>query len=159
LHPFYRPTTITATPPASGRNVITANGAIGSREELDDVYALGDCARVPNEATPERHDPPTCQHALRQAKALARTLHGDGRPYRYKSIGEGATLGRDKGIARLFRIKLRGGVAAFVTRFYHLQQVPLLSRRRRILADGLLSTVLRRDMVELGSIQQRQIER
>lgn len=33
-----------------------------------DVWALGDCARVPNAATPQRPDPPTCQHALRQAR-------------------------------------------------------------------------------------------
>lgn len=122
-------------------------------EGRDNIWALGDCARVPNKATPERPDPPTCQHALRQARALARSLHGRSRPYRYKSIGEGVTLGRDKGIARLFGIRIRGRCAALVTRFYHLRQVPLFSRRLRILADGLLSTVLRRDMVELGSIE------
>jgi hypothetical protein len=34
------------------------------------VWALGEFARVPNEATPERPDPPACQHALRQARCL-----------------------------------------------------------------------------------------
>ena len=32
------------------------------------VWALGDGAAVPNQATPGRVDPPTCQHALRQAR-------------------------------------------------------------------------------------------
>src|SRR5436190_23531806 len=36
------------------------------------VWALGDGARVPNEATPGRLDPPTSQHALRQARRLAK---------------------------------------------------------------------------------------
>ena len=31
---------------------------------------------VPNEATPGQTDPPTCQHALRQARRLAKNLHG-----------------------------------------------------------------------------------
>ena len=33
-------------------------------EGHDDVWALGDCAAVPNTKTPGRTDPPTCQHAL-----------------------------------------------------------------------------------------------
>src|SRR5262249_36189567 len=37
-------------------------------EGLDDVWALGDGAAVPNTRTPGAFDPPTCQHALRQAR-------------------------------------------------------------------------------------------
>src|SRR5262249_30500487 len=40
-------------------------------EGCEGVWALGDCAAVPNAATPDRHDPPTSQHALRQARRLA----------------------------------------------------------------------------------------
>jgi NADH:ubiquinone reductase (H+-translocating) len=120
-----------------------------------DVWALGDCAGVPNDATPGLTDPPTCQHALRQAKALARSLHGRKRAYSYRSLGEGATLGRDKGIMRFRNLMLRGRVAALATRVYHLQAVPLRSRRLRILTDGLLSQLLRRDVVELGTIEPR----
>ena len=40
-------------------------------EGRDDIWALGDCARVPNAATPGTCDPPTSQHALRQARTLA----------------------------------------------------------------------------------------
>src|SRR6266516_4235409 len=46
-------------------------------EGLPNVLALGDCARVPNEATPDRPDPPTSQHALRQARRLAKNLRGE----------------------------------------------------------------------------------
>ena len=46
-------------------------------EGLDDVWALGDCAAVPNARTPGQTDPPTCQHALRQARRLAKNLTGD----------------------------------------------------------------------------------
>jgi NADH:ubiquinone reductase (H+-translocating) len=40
----------------------------------ENVWALGDSARVPNAATPELPDPPTSQHALRQARRLAKNL-------------------------------------------------------------------------------------
>ena len=110
---------------------------------------------MPNAATPGRPDPPTCQHAVRQAAAVARSLTGDVEPYRYRSIGEGATLGRGRGIARVHGVHVRGRLGGLLTRAYHLRVVPSGSRRWRILADALLSVVLRRDIVELDAIEPR----
>ena len=50
-------------------------------EGLDGVHALGDIAAVPNAAT-DSFDPPTCQHALRQARRLSRNLQGRGQAVR-----------------------------------------------------------------------------
>jgi NADH:ubiquinone reductase (H+-translocating) len=123
-------------------------------EGRTNVWSLGDCARVPNQATPERPDPPTCQHALRQARRLAKNLRGKERVYRYRMIGQGATLGRDKGIANLLgKINFRGFAGAMFTRLYHLYQLPLRSRRLRVLTDGSLSTIFGRDMAELGVLE------
>ncbi len=94
-------------------------------EGHDGLWALGDCARVPNERTPGRPDPPTSQHALRQARRLAKNLRGDVKPYRYRTLGQVATLGRYKGIALVFGLPLRGFIGWFVTRTYHLYQLPL----------------------------------
>lgn len=60
------------------------------------LWALGDCAAVPNTATPGRVDPPTSQHALRLAKRLTKNIAGERRPYGYKMLGEVAALGRYK---------------------------------------------------------------
>ena len=68
-------------------------------EGLENVWALGDGASVPNLATPDHPDPPTSQHALRQARRLAKNLTGDLKPYRYRMLGQVATLGRYRGIA------------------------------------------------------------
>ncbi len=43
-------------------------------EGSDDVWSLGDCAAVRNTKTPGALDPPTCQHALRQSRRLAKNL-------------------------------------------------------------------------------------
>jgi NADH dehydrogenase len=136
--------------PLDDRGRIRVDASLRVRGRTD-IWALGDCAAVPNAATPDAFDPPTCQHAIRQARTVAASLAGDARPYRYTSIGEGATLGRSAGIARVFGLHVRGRLGALVTRAYHVQAVPVLSRRLRILADGLLSTVLRRDIAELGT--------
>src|SRR5918992_1350436 len=107
-----------------------------------------DCARVPNQAA-EDPDPPTCQHALRQARRLAKNLNGDVRPYRYRMLGQVATLGRYKGIADVLGIRLRGFVGWFVTRTYHLYQLPLVTRKLHVVVDWTTALFFRRDIAEL----------
>jgi NADH:quinone reductase (non-electrogenic) len=119
---------------------------------LEHVWALGDCARVPNEATPGQFDPPTCQHALRQARRLTKNLTGTPRPYRYRMLGQVATLGRHKGIADVLGLRLRGFLGWFVTRTYHLYQLPLLTRKLRVVTDWTVALFFRRDIAELGML-------
>jgi NADH dehydrogenase len=121
-------------------------------EGHDKLWALGDCARVPNEATPEHPDPPTSQHSLRQARRLARNLQGDPKPYRYRTLGQVATLGRYKGIALVFSLPLKGFIGWFVTRTYHLYQLPLISRKLRVVTDWTVALLFRRDIAELGML-------
>jgi NADH dehydrogenase len=115
------------------------------------VWALGDCARVPNTRS-DRPDPPTCQHALRQARRLAKNLDGDLEPYGYRMLGQVATLGRYKGIADVLGVRLRGFPGWFVTRTYHLYQLPLLSRKLRVVVDWTVALLFKRDVVDLGSL-------
>ena len=121
-------------------------------EGLPQVWALGDCARVPNEATPDRPDPPTSQHALRQARRLAKNLRGDPKPYRYRMLGQVATLGRHKGIAEVMGLKLRGFLGWWITRTYHLYQLPLISRKLRVVTDWTIALLFRRDIAELSML-------
>jgi NADH dehydrogenase len=120
-------------------------------EGIEHVWALGDCARVPNRASHEP-DPPTSQHALRQARRLAKNLRGDPQPYRYRMLGQVATLGRYKGIADVLGVRLTGFLGWFVTRSYHLYQLPLLSRKLRVVVDWTVSLFFRRDIAELGML-------
>jgi NADH dehydrogenase len=125
------------------------------------VWALGDCAAVPNAATPGQSDPPTCQHALRQARRLARNLEAskDGRdpkPFRYRMLGQAATLGRHKGIADVLGLPLSGFLGWFFTRNYHLFQLPLFSRKLRVVADWTTGLFFRRDIAELGTLGHRE---
>ena len=122
-------------------------------EGHDHVWALGDDAAVPNAATPGSVDPPTSQHALRQARRLAKNLAGDERTeYRYRMLGQVATLGRYKGIADVVGLRLTGFLGWFVTRTYHLYQLPLLSRKLRVVTDWTTSLFFRRDIAELSML-------
>jgi NADH:ubiquinone reductase (H+-translocating) len=132
-----------------GRVTVDRTLRVESREGL---WALGDCARVPNDATPGMPDPPTSQHALRQARRLAKNLTGDPKPYRYRTLGQVATLGRYRGIALVFGVPLRGFLGWFVTRTYHLYQLPLFSRKLRVVTDWTVALFFRRDIAELGTL-------
>jgi NADH:ubiquinone reductase (H+-translocating) len=123
---------------------------------LPRVWALGDCAAVPNAASAGRPDPPTSQHAIRQASALARNLAavasgGPLRRYRYRSLGQVATLGRFKGIAVVLGLQLRGPLGWWVARTVHLLQIPQRPRQLRVLGDWTFSLLFRRDIVAFGA--------
>ena len=120
-------------------------------EGHDRLWSLGDCAAVPNHETPGVVDPPTCQHALRQARAWRRTSPAtstvrvpDARPG-----GDARPLQGDRG--RL-GIRIRGFPGWFVTRTYHLYQLPLVTRKLRVVADWTTSLFFRRDVVELSGL-------
>ena len=117
----------------------------------EQVWTLGDCARVPNTRS-DQPDPPTCQHALRQARRLARNLSGTPEPYGYRMLGQVATLGRHKGIAEVLGLRLRGFPGWWVTRTYHLYQLPLASRKLRVVVDWTVALFFPRDIAELGRL-------
>jgi NADH:ubiquinone reductase (H+-translocating) len=124
----------------------------------DGVWALGDAAAVPNAAAGGAPDPPTCQHALRQARTLARNIAAASRgqrlrTYHYRMLGQAATLGRHKGVFEaLGTFRFRGFPGWWLTRTYHLYQLPLMSRRTRVVSDWTVGLFFRRDVVELGSL-------
>jgi NADH dehydrogenase len=121
-------------------------------EGTRDVWALGDGAAVPNTRTPGQLDPTTCQHALRQARRLAKNLTGEQKPYGYRMLGQVATLGRYKGIAELPGLRLRGFLGWFVARTYHLYALPMIRRKMRVVTDWTVSLFFRRDIVELSAL-------
>jgi NADH dehydrogenase len=137
--------------PVDGRGRIVVDETLRV-EGVPNVWALGDGARVPNAATPGEFDPPTSQHALRQARRLAKNLAGEPKPYRYRMLGQAATLGRYKGIAQVPGLTLRGFLGWFVTRTYHLYQLPLLRRKLRVVVDWTTALFFRRDIAELGML-------
>ena len=119
------------------------------------IWSLGDCAAVPNLATPGVTDPPTCQHALRQARRLSKNLRGKEKPYRFRSLGHMATLGRRHGIAVVAGLRLRGIAGWAFARGYHVLQLPFASRRARVIADWTAAALFRRDLAELSTPPQR----
>jgi NADH:ubiquinone reductase (H+-translocating) len=126
-------------------------------EGRQDVWSLGDCAAVPNAATHGQVDPPTSQHAIRQARRLAANLVAmkEGGPlqnYRFRSLGQVATLGSKEGIADMRGIRLRGLPGWLAARGVHLMQVPGISRQLGVISDWALSLIFRADIVTFAGL-------
>ncbi|MDN5747634.1 MAG: NAD(P)/FAD-dependent oxidoreductase [Pseudonocardia sp.] len=123
------------------------------------VFCAGDCASVPDlsKDDPDAKTSPSAQHAVRQAKTLADNIlaHLRSRPmnrYKHDYAGSVASLGLYKGVAEIYGIKLRGVVAWFMHRTYHVSRMPTWNRRVRIVFDWTGALFLGREIVSLGQI-------
>ena len=118
-----------------------------------EVWALGDCASIP--APGGKPYPNLAQHALREAKVLARNIFGvlNGRPpqpFVYETLGMMGSLGHGKAFGQLLKVKIRGIPAWFVRRSYYLLQMPGWGRRLRIMIDWSFALLFRPDIVKIS---------
>jgi NADH dehydrogenase len=124
------------------------------------AWSAGDCAAVPDLTSdvPGATCSPSAQHAVRQAKRLgdniANVIKGRApEEYRHKYVGSVASLGLHKGVAQVYGIKLKGVLAWFMHRTYHMSRVPTFNRKVRVVADWTLALFLKREVVSLGQLQ------
>ena len=133
--------------------------------DLPGVFSAGDCAGVPDlsKDDPDARTSPSAQHAVRQAKVLADNVvaHLRQRPlkeYKHSYAGSVASLGLYKGVAEIYGVKLRGIVAWFMHRTYHVSRMPTWNRRVRIVFDWTGALLLGREVVSLGQINEPKAE-
>ncbi|HET6880048.1 MAG TPA: NAD(P)/FAD-dependent oxidoreductase [Pirellulales bacterium] len=118
-----------------------------------EIWALGDCASIP--AADGRPYPKLAQHALREAKVLARNIQGAliGRPpqpFIYENLGMMGSLGHSRAFGQLLKVRVRGVPAWFMRRTYYLMQMPGWSRRLRIMIDWTFALLFRPDIVKIS---------
>jgi len=121
---------------------------------FDGVWALGDCAAVPNQRD-GKTSPPTAQFADRQAKLLARNisarLRGEAtRAFTFKPIGQLATIGHNKAVADMFGVQLSGFVAWLLWRGVYLLKIPTLARKTRLFLEWNWAMFFPPDIAHLG---------
>ena len=94
------------------------------------------------------------RHAAGQATRRERAGHDRGAATWSRSgsrrLGALCSLGRYRGVAVVMGVHLRGFPAWFVTRSYHLLQLPTLNRKVRVVLDWTLSLFFPRDVAALG---------
>jgi NADH dehydrogenase len=154
---------VDALPVTKARGKIKVDGTMRV-DGRSDVWALGDCALVPTASG--EPCPPTAQHAVRQARTLARNLLAtiDGAPlatFDFKGLGKMGALGRRNAVAEIFGVSVSGFVAWFLWRTIYLAKLPGWGRRAKVAASWTFDLFLPPELVQLrlggtaGSAHQR----
>jgi NADH dehydrogenase len=135
----------------------TEHGRVKVNEYLEvegwpGVWALGDCALVPD-LTTGKLCPPTAQHALREGRTVARNIAaairgGRKKPFRFSTLGQLAAIGRRTGVARILGFNFSGFIAWWLWRTIYLAKLPRLEKKLRVALDWTLDLIFSKDLVQ-----------
>jgi NADH dehydrogenase len=152
--------------PLDDRGRVRANATL-QVDGVPDAWTAGDNAAVPDlsrtNEEPGALCAPNAQHAVRQANLMAKNIIAvlrdrEPRPYEHRNVGSVASLGLHKGVADVYNVKAKGFVAWAMHRGYHVARVPTFNRKFRVVADWLLSGLLRREVISMGQINNPRAE-
>ena len=156
-HPFVRNTDL----PLDERGRITALPTLQVKngdEIVADAWTAGDVSAVPDLSGGGVGGfcVPNAQHAVRQAKLLARnivaSLRGEGiTEYFHKNMGAVAGLGVGTGVFQYKKLAIKGFIAWCMHRGYHGLAMPMWERKIRVFAGWFWNWALRRDIVAIGA--------
>jgi NADH dehydrogenase len=125
-----------------------------------DVWAVGDCAFVPDIKNSGKSHPPTAQHAIREGKVVAHNIAAalSGRPqipFSFKTIGLLASIGRRTGVARIFGFNFSGFFAWWMWRTIYLSKLPGLDKKVRVAFDWTLDLLFPKDVCAVHDLSCR----
>lgn len=117
-----------------------------------DIWALGDCASIPDLARPGQTHPPTAQHASREGPLVARNILAalSGRtpaPFRFRTLGLLASIGHRTGVARILGVNFSGFVAWWMWRTIYLAKLPGAEKKLRVALEWTLDLLFKKDFV------------
>ncbi len=112
----------------------------------ENIYALGDCAEIPDEPFPV-----TAQTAQRQGKYLGRSLNKIAagkvlKPFKYKDLGMLAYIGSNKALANTNQYKGSGFVTWLFWRSVYITKLVSLKNKILVLFDWFKTFVFGRDI-------------
>jgi NADH dehydrogenase len=123
--------------------------------EWPGVFALGDCASIPDPRTGKPY-PPTAQHAIRESAVAARNVAasigvGEQQQFVFDTIGQLAVLGHRSAVAELKGWRFSGFLAFWMWRTVYWLKLPRLERQIRVAVDWTLDLLFPPDTVQIGS--------
>ena len=140
------------------------NGAVIVDETLRvtglvNVWAVGDCAQVPDADVEGQAYPPTAQHALREGKVVAENIAATlrGRPlkrFRFQALGVLVGLGHRTAAAEIRGLRFSGLLAWLMWRSIYLSKLPGIEKKVRVALDWTIDLFFPRD-IALTSVPDR----
>jgi len=137
-------------PKERGRIKVEATLAVPGHPGL---WALGDCAVIPDVNKAGACHPPTAQHASREGRVLAANIaasvRGEAlRPFTFKTLGLLASIGRRTGVARILGVNFSGFVAWWLWRTIYLSKLPGFEKKVRVALEWSLDLFFKKDFVQ-----------
>ncbi|GAA4179882.1 NAD(P)/FAD-dependent oxidoreductase [Gryllotalpicola koreensis] len=151
--------------PIEARGRITTNASLrvidADGDVIEGAWSAGDVAAVPDLTGKGVGGfcVPNAQHAVRQAKRLAKNLIAVLRgeepvDYIHKSLGAVAGLGLNDGVFQSGNFALKGYIAWLAHRGYHGLAMPTWERKWRVIFGWIGNFLLGRDFETLALVQQ-----
>jgi NADH:quinone reductase (non-electrogenic) len=124
------------------------------------VWAVGDCAFVPDIRNPGKSHPRTAQHAIREGNIVAQNiaavlLRRPLKSFSFKTIGLFASIGRRIGVARIFGYNFSGFFAWWMWRTVYLSKLPGLDKKVRVAFDWTLDLLFPKDVCAVHDFDRR----
>jgi NADH dehydrogenase len=121
------------------------------------LWAAGDCAAVPILNTENFH-PPTAQHGLREGVTVAKNIEAmildrSLKPFRFKMLGQLASIGHRTGVAMVFGIKFSGFIAWWFWRSVYLMKLPRLAKKLRVMASWTLDLFFGQEIEQMITVR------
>ena len=136
---------------------LTAHGSVPTEASMlvkgfGNIWAVGDCAQIPNLRENHKPFPPTAQHASRQGKVVADNIVASiaGRspkPFQFRSIGSFVSLGHRTAAAEIRGLQFSGAIAWVMWRIIYFSKLPGLEKKLRVAIDWILDIFFPRDIV------------
>jgi NADH:ubiquinone reductase (H+-translocating) len=119
-------------------------------EGHSDIWAIGDCAAVPDIRQEDgKIVPPTAQAAVQQGYVVARNVlksldgEGDLEQFEYRPIGQLVELGSDFAVNEVMGVKFSGLAAALFWRATYLVRLNSPQSKLRVAADWVIGFLMR----------------
>jgi NADH:ubiquinone reductase (H+-translocating) len=121
------------------------------------LWAAGDCAAVPILNTENFH-PPTAQHGLREGVTVAKNIEAmildrSLKSFRYKMMGQLASIGHRSGVAMVFGIKFSGFIAWCFWRSVYLMKLPRLAKKLRVMVSWTADLFFGREIEQMITLR------
>ena len=133
-------------------------------KEHPEVFALGDCAAIPDADTGKFY-PPTAQHALRESKIVAQNIKkilesdSDLKEFSYHSKGMMATIGNKAGVASLMGHSVTGVLAWVIWRTYYLLHLPTFESKVKIGIGWAINSFFGTDLTLIGQTKTKNLHK